>query len=98
MQRFPGRILGYAHVNPGYGAEAIEEVRRCVEDRDFVGIKLYNDYVVSEPVVWPLIELAIQLRVPSCTTPATSVGSHRHNRESATGPLSRESANVIRKP
>jgi predicted TIM-barrel fold metal-dependent hydrolase len=64
MQRFPGRILGYAHVNPGYRAEAIEEVRRCVEDRNFVGIKLYNDYVVSEPVVWPLIELAIELRVP----------------------------------
>ena len=47
MQRFPGRILGYAHVNPGYGAEAIEEVRRCVEDRDSWVSSCIDDYVVS---------------------------------------------------
>jgi len=64
MRRYPGRILGYAFVNPGYGKAALDEVRRCVEERGFVGIKLYNDYVVTEPVVWPLIELAIELRVP----------------------------------
>jgi predicted TIM-barrel fold metal-dependent hydrolase len=64
MRRFPGRVLGYAFVNPGYSREAVEEVRRCVEDRGFVGIKLYNDYLVSEPVVRPVIELAIQLRIP----------------------------------
>jgi len=64
MRRFPGRVLGYAFVNPGYGKEAIGEVQRCVEDRGFIGIKLYNDYVVTEPVVWPLIELSIRLRVP----------------------------------
>jgi predicted TIM-barrel fold metal-dependent hydrolase len=64
MRRFPGRVLGYCFVNPGYGKEAIDEVRRCIESRGFIGIKLYNDYVMSEPVVWPLIELAIQLRVP----------------------------------
>src|SRR4051794_23303062 len=39
MQRFSGRVLGYAFVNPGYRTEAIDEVRRCVEDRGFVGIK-----------------------------------------------------------
>jgi predicted TIM-barrel fold metal-dependent hydrolase len=64
MRRFPGRVLGYAFVNPGYGKEAIEEARRCIESRGFFGIKLYNDYVASEPVVWPLVELAIKLRVP----------------------------------
>jgi predicted TIM-barrel fold metal-dependent hydrolase len=63
-RRFPGRVLGYAFVNPGHGEEALDEARRCVETRSFVGIKLYNDYLVSEPVVWPLIELAIKLRVP----------------------------------
>jgi uncharacterized protein len=64
MRRFPGRVLGYAFVNPGYSREAADEVRRCVEDRGFVGVKLYNHYVVSEPVVYPLIELAINLRIP----------------------------------
>ncbi|MBL8176916.1 MAG: amidohydrolase family protein [Bryobacterales bacterium] len=64
MRRFPGRVLGYCTVNPGYGKSALEEVRRCVEDRGFIGVKLYNDYRADEPVLHPLIELAIQLKVP----------------------------------
>src|SRR2546425_4504000 len=64
MRRFPGRVLGYCYVNPGYGREASDEIRRCVEDRGFAGIKLYNEYRVNEPVVRPVIELAIELRVP----------------------------------
>jgi hypothetical protein len=35
MQRFPGRVLGYAYVNPGYTREALDDVRRCV-GRDYV--------------------------------------------------------------
>jgi len=64
MRRFPGRVLGYCYVNPGYGREALDEVRRCVEQRGFIGVKLYNEYRVTEPVVWPIIELTIELRVP----------------------------------
>lgn len=64
VRRFPGRVLGYCHVNPGYGREALEEIRRCVADRGFVGIKLYNEYTCTEPVVFPIVELAIELGVP----------------------------------
>lgn len=64
MQRFPGRVLGYGVVNPGYGREALAEIRRCVEDRGFIGVKLYNDYRADEPTVWPVVELAIELKVP----------------------------------
>ncbi len=64
MVRFPGRVLGYCYVNPGYTREALDEIRRCVEDRGFMGIKLYNEYTATEPVVWPVVELAIELRVP----------------------------------
>jgi predicted TIM-barrel fold metal-dependent hydrolase len=64
MARFPGRVLGYCYVNPGFSREATEEIRRCIGGRGFVGIKLYNQYVCSEPVVWPIVELAIELRVP----------------------------------
>lgn len=63
MRRFPGRVLGYCHVNPGYVKESQDEIRRCV-DAGFMGIKLYNDYRASEPVVFPVVELAIELRVP----------------------------------
>jgi len=64
MRRFPGRVLGYCYVNPGYGREALEEIRRCVEDRRFIGIKLYNEYTCTEPIVFPIVELAIELGVP----------------------------------
>jgi len=64
MRRFPGRVLGYCYVNPGYGREALEDIRRCVEDRGFMGIKLYNEYTCTEPVVFPIVELAIELGVP----------------------------------
>jgi predicted TIM-barrel fold metal-dependent hydrolase len=64
MRRFPGRVLGYCYVNPGYGREALEDIRRCVEDRGFIGIKLYNEYTCTEPVVFPIVELAIELGVP----------------------------------
>ena len=64
MQRYPDRVLGYCYVNPGHQREALAEVRRCVEDRGFMGIKLYNEYRCSEPVVWPVVELAIELGVP----------------------------------
>jgi predicted TIM-barrel fold metal-dependent hydrolase len=64
MQRFTGRVLGYCYVNPGYGREAMEEIRRYVGDHGFIGIKLYNEYTCTEPVVFPIVELAIELGVP----------------------------------
>ena len=64
VRRFPGRVLGYCYVNPGYGRGALDEVRRCVEERGFIGIKLYTEYTCTEPVVFPVVELAIELGVP----------------------------------
>jgi len=64
MRRFPDRVLGYCYVNPGYGREAMEEIRRYVGDGGFIGIKLYNEYTCTEPVVFPIVELAIELGLP----------------------------------
>jgi predicted TIM-barrel fold metal-dependent hydrolase len=64
MRRFAGRVLGYCYVNPGYGREALEEIRRYVGDHGFIGVKLYNEYTCTEPVVFPIVELAIELGVP----------------------------------
>jgi len=64
MRRFPGRVLGYCYVNPGYGQAALDEIRYCVEEHGFMGIKLYNEYNCTEPVVFPVVELAIELGVP----------------------------------
>jgi uncharacterized protein len=63
MERFPGRILGYCFINPGY-KESLDEVRRCVEGQGFIGVKLYNDYKITEPVLEPLLELSAKLKFP----------------------------------
>ena len=64
MERFPGRVLGYCYVNPGYTRDALDEVRRRIEDEGFIGVKLYNEYCCNEPVLDPLVELTIELGVP----------------------------------
>ena len=64
IKRYPGRVLGYCYVNPAHQSEALDEIRRCVEDRGFIGVKLYNEHRCTDPIVFPVVELAIKLRVP----------------------------------
>lgn len=64
QKRFPGRVRGYCYVNPGHQREALEEIRRRVIDDRFVGVKLYNEYFCTDPVVFPIVELAIELGIP----------------------------------
>lgn len=64
MNRHPDMIYGMAFVNAGYFQQACDEVRRCVEDLGMLGVKLYHQYFVDEPVLFPLIETCIDLDVP----------------------------------
>ena len=64
MRQHPDRILGYAYLNPGYPREALDELNRCVVREGFIGIKLYNQYKINDPIVFPLIERTIELGVP----------------------------------
>jgi uncharacterized protein len=64
MRRHPGRVLGYCYVNPGCKEEALDEIRRRVGEEGFIGIKLYNEYFCTDPIVFPVVELAIELGVP----------------------------------
>jgi hypothetical protein len=63
-KRHPERLLGYCFVNPGCQPEALDEIRRCVEQFGLIGVKLYNEHRCTDPVVFPIVELAIALRVP----------------------------------
>ncbi len=64
IKRFPGRVLGYCFVNPGYQKEAVEEIKRYVGGHGFIGVKLYNDYRITEPVLRPVLELAASMKFP----------------------------------
>jgi predicted TIM-barrel fold metal-dependent hydrolase len=61
MARHPGRIRGLCFVIPG--PDAISEIERCL-DAGMIGIKLYNQYRINDPIVRPIIELTIERRVP----------------------------------
>lgn len=63
MQRHPDIIRGMCFVIPGYYKEAVAEVERCL-DAGMIGIKLYNQYKICDPAVWPVIEVANERRVP----------------------------------
>jgi predicted TIM-barrel fold metal-dependent hydrolase len=64
MRRYPDRILGYCFLNPGHAREALEELDRCVVREGMIGVKLYNQYKINDPVVFPVIERSIELGVP----------------------------------
>lgn len=62
MERHPGRIKGYCFLIPGHYKAALAEAKRCL-DAGMIGIKLYNQYKIQDPAVWPVIELAIEYGV-----------------------------------
>ena len=55
MRLYPERIRGECFVVPGWYREALDEIDRCL-DAGMVGIKLYNQYFINDPAVFPVIE------------------------------------------
>lgn len=64
MKLYPEIIKGMAFINPGYTKEALYEIDRCVKGLGMIGIKLYNHYFASDPVIYPIIEKCIELDMP----------------------------------
>jgi uncharacterized protein len=63
MKRHPQHIRGWCFVIPGHFQAAQDEINRCL-DAGMIGIKLYNQYWLNDPAVFPVIELAIERKVP----------------------------------
>ena len=63
MKRHPKRIAGYCFVQPGNGAAALEEIDRCL-GAGMIGVKLYNQFKFTDPVLYPIAEKCIQRRIP----------------------------------
>jgi len=64
VKRFPDRILAYCYVNPTHSKEALADIRHYVGDCGFMGIKIYNAKFCIDEIVFPIVELAIELGVP----------------------------------
>ena len=63
MKRYPDRIAGYCFVQPGNGPAALDEIERCL-DAGMIGVKLYNQFKYSDPIVFPVAERCVERRIP----------------------------------
>lgn len=64
MKMHPDLVLGMCFINPGYGQAALDEIDRCINDLGMVGIKMYHQYFINDPVQFPIIEKCIDLDIP----------------------------------
>jgi hypothetical protein len=62
MKLYPDRIMGQVTLNPQYKKESLEEIKRCV-DQGMVGIKVYYHVKINDPLFYPIIEKAIDLKM-----------------------------------
>ncbi len=62
MKLYPDRYLGMLYLNPVYGKESLEEINRCV-DLGMVGLKVYHQVKINDPLFYPIIEKFIDLKM-----------------------------------
>jgi len=60
----PEHVWGFAYVNPAHGPAAVTELRRCVEEYGFSGIKLWVATLADDHRVDPIIQQAIVYDIP----------------------------------
>ncbi|MEG2377834.1 MAG: amidohydrolase family protein [Clostridia bacterium] len=64
MKMYPDIIRGMCYVNPGLGDASVDEIDRCVNEHGMVGIKMYHQYFINDPVQFKIIEKCIDLDIP----------------------------------
>lgn len=64
-KEYPGRIIPFAGVDPRRGKAAVDELRRCVEEMGFRGLKLWTvmGFMPNDESYYPLYEEAARLGV-----------------------------------
>jgi predicted TIM-barrel fold metal-dependent hydrolase len=68
IQRYPGRLIGYARLNPKYGEEAVALLDKSIREYGFKGLKLHPVSYVMHPASIPTVELirhAASLNAPT---------------------------------
>jgi hypothetical protein len=62
MKDYPDRYLGWCFINPVFGKESLEEISRCV-DKGMIGLKVYNQVKLNDPLFYPVIEKMADLKM-----------------------------------
>ena len=62
MKKYPDRFTGQLTLNARYQKESLEEIKRCT-DQGMVGLKLYHQVKINDPLFYPIIEKFIDLKM-----------------------------------
>ena len=62
MKQYPDRLIGQFTANAIYQKESLEEIKRCV-DLGMVGLKVYTQLKINDPLFYPVIEKMIDLKM-----------------------------------
>jgi len=62
VKQFPDRFIAQFTLHPKYGKESLEEIKRCV-DQGMVGLKVYYQVKINDPLFYPIIEKMIDLKM-----------------------------------
>ncbi|MFA5245063.1 MAG: amidohydrolase family protein [Pedobacter sp.] len=62
MKKYPDRLTGQFTLHPAFYKESIEEMKRCI-DLGMVGMKLYNQVKINDPLFYPVIEKYIDYKM-----------------------------------
>lgn len=63
LRRYPHRLRGYCYVNPHHGQAALEDLRRNVEERGMIGVKMWIATTVDDPRAEPILRYAAEHRL-----------------------------------
>jgi len=64
-QKFPDRLIGFAHVNPEEGDLTVEELGRAVKGLNFKGVKVhFGEFAFSKEIFLPVMDEIARLKVP----------------------------------
>ncbi len=64
MKHYPKLLRGLCFVNPGYIRESLAEIDRCIQEYGFLGVKLYNQYLISDPILEDLLNRCAEMDIP----------------------------------
>lgn len=62
MRQYPNRFIAQFTLNPRYPKESLEEIKRCV-DQGMIGLKVYFQVKINDPLFYPIIEKMIDLKM-----------------------------------
>jgi len=82
VKRYPNRLIGFACIVPRWYKLAVQEVERAAKQLNMKGLKLHpaaNCWHANSPLVYPVVEKAIELGLPMLFHSGHDEYSHPHN-------------------